>query len=108
MVEEPTGVDPAGEEPGYVTVDEPDSTGVNEADDEAGYVTLEEPVSIGVELDVGVPAGWVRVSVTGQTVVETAMVTVVTAVEPAGQLGTSGPQLVMVWTEVVKTVEVVM
>lgn len=52
--------------------------------------------------------GWLMVSVTGQTVVEMGMVTVVIAVELAGQLVISGPQLVMVWTEVVKTVEVVM
>jgi hypothetical protein len=35
------------------------------------------------------------------------MMTVVTAVDPAGQLVISGAQLVIVWTEVLKTVEVV-
>lgn len=102
------GVDSAGEEAGYVTPDEPVSMGVDSAGEEAGYVIPEEPVSIGVGVEVGVPAGWLMVSVTGQTVVEMGMMTVVTEVEPAGQLGTSGPQLVMVWTEVLKTVEVVM
>lgn len=44
----------------------------------------------------------VWVSVTGQTVVETATTTVVVAVSPSemGQLVTSGPQEVMVWYEV--------
>jgi hypothetical protein len=41
------------------------------------------------------------VSVTGHTVVLTAMVTVVTTMLWAGHLVTVGAQLVMVWTEVV-------
>jgi hypothetical protein len=47
------------------------------------------------------------VSVTGQTVVETAMVEVTTVVESAGQLVTLAAQLVMVILLVVYTVEVV-
>ena len=47
------------------------------------------------------------VSVTGQTVVETAMVEVTTVVESAGQLVTLAAQLVMVISLVVYTVEVV-
>lgn len=38
----------------------------------------------------------VGTSVIGQTVVEMAMVSVVTMVEPSGQSGTSGPQSVIV------------
>jgi hypothetical protein len=48
----------------------------------------------------------VRVSVTGQIVVEVAMVTTVVVTWPAGQLVTVGAQLVMVWTSVTKMVEV--
>lgn len=44
---------------------------------------------------------------TGQIVVEIGTVTVVRTVEDAGQLVTSGPQLMMVETDVVKMVEVV-
>lgn len=58
------------------------------------------PVSVGVE-----PAG--VVSVTGHTVVETAMVEVTTVVESAGQLVIVGAQLVIVISLVVYTVEVV-
>jgi uncharacterized Zn ribbon protein len=47
------------------------------------------------------------VSVTGQTVVEIAIVEVTTVVESAGQLTTSGAQLVIVTSLVVYTVEVV-
>ena len=52
---------------------------------------------------------WVWVSVTGQTVVETSMVTTVVMVDrcSAGQSVTAAAQLVMVWVEVVKMVEVV-
>jgi len=52
----------------------------------------------------------VKVSVTGQMVVEIATVEVTVAVSPspAGQLVTVGPQLVMVETMVEYTVEVVM
>lgn len=57
--------------------------------------------------DSGVEAGVVSVAVTGQIVVETGMTTVVRTVERAGQLITSGPQLMTVDTDVVKTVEVV-
>jgi hypothetical protein len=49
----------------------------------------------------------VGTSVIGQTVVEMAMVSVVTMVEPSGQSGTSGPQSVIVWVVVVKIVDVV-
>jgi hypothetical protein len=48
------------------------------------------------------------VSVTGQIVVDTAVVTVVRIVEPAGQSGTSSPQSMMVETWVSNMVEVVM
>jgi hypothetical protein len=48
----------------------------------------------------------VRVSVTGQIVVETATVTTVVFTPPAGQLVTVGAQLVMVDVEVVKIVDV--
>lgn len=48
----------------------------------------------------------VRVSVTGQMVVETAMVTTVVTTEFAGQSGTVGAHEVMVCVEVVKTVDV--
>jgi hypothetical protein len=48
----------------------------------------------------------VRVSVTGQMVVETATVTTVVTTELAGQLGTVGSHLVMVWVLVVKMVDV--
>lgn len=48
-----------------------------------------------------VEAGAVSVAVTGQMVVLTAMVSVETTVLWAGQLVTSGPQEVTVWTLVV-------
>lgn len=47
------------------------------------------------------------VSVTGQMVVEMGTVTVARTVDLAGQLVTVAPQLVMVCTEVVNTVDVV-
>jgi hypothetical protein len=47
------------------------------------------------------------VDVMGQTVVEIGMVCVTTVVDPSGQSGTSGPQLVMVETDVVNMVDVV-
>jgi hypothetical protein len=50
----------------------------------------------------------VRVSVTGQTVVETAMVTTVVTTELPGQLETVGSHWVMVEVLVVKIVEVLM
>lgn len=52
-------------------------------------------------------AGEVSVSVTGHTVVETAIVEVTTVVEPAGQFVTVGAQLVIVISLVEYTVEVV-
>ena len=60
------------------------------------------PVGRGVE-----PTSVVVVSVTGHTVVEIGIVEVTTVVESAGQLTTSGAQLVMVTSLVVYTVEVV-
>ncbi len=48
----------------------------------------------------------VRVSVTGQMVVETATVTTVVTTEWAGQLVTVGAHEVMVWVLVVKMVDV--
>ena len=76
----------------------------------AGVVLLEAAVvAVGVDTTPVDSAGLETptVSVTGQMVVDTGTVTVVRTVEPAGQLGTVGAQLVTVWTEVVKTVEVV-
>lgn len=69
-------------------------------------------VVIGVAMEVGTgdeadPKAelWVSAAVTGQTVVETAMVSVVT--DPTGQLVTVGAQLVIVYTDVAYTVDVV-
>lgn len=50
----------------------------------------------------------VSVSVMGQTVVEIAIVSVTTVVSPSVQSGSSGPQSVTVWIDVVKMVDVVM
>lgn len=55
----------------------------------------------------GVEAEVVSVSVTGQIVVETGIITVVTIVERAGQSVTSGPHEIMVAVEVENTVDVV-
>ena len=60
------------------------------------------PVAAGGEV---APTG--VISVTGHTVVEIAIVEVVTTVESAGQLVTSGAQLVIVISLVAYTVEVV-
>lgn len=71
-----------------------------------GDETGELPLGLAGDDAVGVdPAG--PVSVTGHTVVETAMVEVTTVVESAGQLVTVGAQLVIVISLVVYTVEVV-
>lgn len=67
----------------------------------AGPVVL-DPEGTGTGSVPGLP-----VSVTGQTVVEIAMVEVTTVVESAGQLVTVGAQLVMVTSLVAYTVEVV-
>lgn len=56
--------------------------------------------------EVSVWGGVLFVLVTGQTVVEMAMVEVITVVECAGQLLTVGAQLVTVTSVVVKIVEV--
>jgi hypothetical protein len=77
---------------------------VGVAGDEVGAGPLGEELPTG-ELPVGAgtevlcPVGCV--SVTGQTVVDTAMVEVTTVVESAGQLVTVGAQLVMVTSLVV-------
>jgi hypothetical protein len=81
-------------------------------EDPAGavWVGTDPPGAVSVGED---PAGVVDwpaagvVSVTGQTVVEMAMVEVTTVVESAGQLVTVGAQLVIVISLVVYTVEVV-
>lgn len=71
-----------------------------------GDETGELPLGLAGDDAVGVdPAG--PVSVTGHTVVETAMVEVTTVVESAGQLVTVGAQLVIVISLVVYTVDVV-
>jgi hypothetical protein len=63
-------------------------------------------------VSVAVPVDWllvwtvVRVSVTGQIVVDTATVTTVVVTDLAGQFVTVAAQLVMVETTVVKTVDV--
>jgi hypothetical protein len=70
-------------------------------------VTVLLGFSAGLELEMPLPvAGIVMVSVTGQTVVETGIVTMVVVTDLAGQLVTVGAQLVMVETTVVKMVEV--
>ena len=72
--------------------------------------TALEVVSADAVVFVVFPVGlvWteVRVSVTGQIVVETATVTIVVATDRAGQFVTVSAQLVMVETEVVKMVDV--
>lgn len=78
---------------------------------------VETDGSLGIEvdelapgtLDDCPPVEWVgtTVSVMGQMVVDTGMVCVTTVVvPPLGQLVTSAPQLVTVWKEVEKTVDV--
>jgi hypothetical protein len=70
--------------------------------------TDEDVPGSGVGSGVVVPGSSdIEVRVMGQMVVEIAMVCVTTVVEPSGQSGTSGPQLVMVVTDVVKMVDVV-
>lgn len=59
-----------------------------------------------VTFPVGLVCTEVRVSVTGQMVVETATVTIVVVTERAGQFVTVSAQLVIVETEVVKMVDV--
>lgn len=90
--------------------------GVSESvSDGAVSVAVSEGVTSGVGLPELDPAATeegreteaVSVAVTGHTVVETAMVEVMTLIELAGQLGTVGAQLVMVISLVVYTVEVV-
>jgi hypothetical protein len=82
----PTGDDPDGEGAGV-------SLG-------AGELTGRTPLELGTPGTDEDPAAGV-VSVTGQTVVEIAMVEVTTVVESAGQLVTVGAQLVMVISLVV-------
>lgn len=68
--------------------------------DPAGEDSGETPVDSG-RVAVDVLPGAVSVSVTGQTVVEMAIVEVTTVVESAGQLVTEAAQLVMVISLVV-------
>jgi hypothetical protein len=79
-------------------------------DDAAGELTGRTPVGVGTGGKDGEPVAAGAVSVTGQTVVETAIVEVTTVVEPdpAGQSVTLAAQLVIVILLVVYTVEVVM
>lgn len=92
------------------------SEGVSESvSDGAVSLAVSEGVTSGVGLPELEPAATeegreteaVSVAVTGHTVVETAMVEVMTLIELAGQLVTVGAQLVMVISLVVYTVEVV-
>jgi hypothetical protein len=92
------------------------SEGVSESvSDGAVSVAVSEGVTSGVGLPELEPASTeegreteaVSVAVTGHTVVETAMVEVMTLIELAGQSVTVGAQLVMVISLVVYTVEVV-
>lgn len=107
------GIDepPAGTEALELTGKVPEGTAVDvtgEPGEEAGEVAGRLPLGLGpAGVDSpGVEAAGV-VSVTGHTVVETAMVEVTTEVESAGQLVTVGAQLVTVISLVVYTVEVV-
>lgn len=79
-------------------------TGVVPLGDSDGAGELIGRILLGPE---GKVASAVVVSVTGQTVVEMAIVEVTTVVESAGQSVTSAAQLVMVTSLVVKIVEVV-
>ena len=98
-----TGVEGTGVSSG-VSLAEDDQTEEPQPEEEPTGRTLLglDPVDAGGEL---APTG--VISVTGHTVVEMAMVEVVTIVESAGQLVTSGAQLVMVISLVAYTVEVV-
>ena len=81
--------------------------GVEAVELPAGELIGRTPLGLGItETDNELVAVTV-VSVTGPTVVETGIVEVTTVVESAGQLTTSGAQLVMVISLVVYTVEVV-
>lgn len=101
----PAGVEAESEGAGTegVSLADPDQTEEYPALELAGK-TLLGPGTPGRE---GELAAAGVVSVTGQTVVETAMVEVTTVVESAGQLVTLAAQLVMVTSLVVYTVEVV-
>lgn len=84
------------------------SSGDSSEVDISGNSTDEEVSGSGVGSGAVVPgSSEIEVRVIGQMVVEIAMVCVTTVVEPSGQSGTSGPQLVMVVTDVVKMVDVV-
>lgn len=99
----PVGEIGAGEVPAaavdWVTAPTPDEPGLAGVETGAGEETAEGEDSAGGEGTV--------VSVTGQIVVDIAMVEVTTTVECAGQDVTSGAQLVTVIKLVVNTVEVV-
>ena len=94
-----------------VTADTSDEDGDVTADtseEDDGDVTADTSEEDGVVYTEDDTTAELNTSVTGQTVVETAMVEVTTVVDPAGQFFTVGAQLVMVATEVVKIVDVVM
>ena len=80
--------------------------GVEAMEVPAGELIGKTPLGL-VPVARGVEPTSVVVSVTGHTVVEIGIVEVMAVVESAGQLTTSGAQLVMVTSLVVYTVEVV-
>jgi hypothetical protein len=109
----PTGDEGAGDEASEVTPGaEEVSAGVEAAEVPLGGVDTAEELTGKTPVELG-PPGTVEltvaavVSVTGHTVVAIGIVEVTTVVESAGQLTTSGAQLVMVTSLVVYTVEVV-
>lgn len=109
----PTGDEGAGDEASEVTPGaEEVSAGVEAAEVPLGGVDTAEELTGKTPVELG-PAGTLEltvaavVSVTGHTVVAIGIVEVTTVVESAGQLTTSGAQLVMVTSLVVYTVEVV-
>ena len=109
----PTGDEGAGDEASEVTPGAEElSTGVEATEVPLGGVDTAEELTGKAPVELG-PAGTVEltvaavVSVTGHTVVEIGIVEVTTVVESAGQLTTSGAQLVMVTSLVAYTVEVV-
>jgi hypothetical protein len=98
----PTGDEAAGvklETEGVPAGDDPDDEGAGDSLG-AGELTGRTPLGLGTPGTDEDPAAGV-VSVTGQIVVEIAIVEVTTAVEPAGQSVTLAAQLVMVISLVV-------
>lgn len=102
--DEVVGEFPAGDEPAGETAEEI----ADETADEIAVETAVETATAGLVSVAETTVLWpVSVAVTGQIVVETAIVWVTTVLELAGQLVTVGAQLVMVTSVVVYTVEVV-